>query len=227
LKSPRASRSALSRWISSGQGRSLSFSLSSPPLLFTSFSSPRRPPFSLGHEGGEDEARRYLLSFPCPQRNDHASAAPLHGGVRHCARLPPRASLAHNDRDGKTHEEDGVLLLLRAARYPRLHPRAHRNDSRICIYVINTCACKRASACTCMHACIGTCAIVSPAFACIARGRPRKPLLFLNFAFYSLDGIIYRKKNNEIRIIYHRGHCRGALRNLLSKFFTGTFRFDP
>lgn len=31
---------------------------------------------------------------------------------------------------------------------------------------------------------------------------------FLNFAFYLVDGIIYRKKNNEIRIIYHRGRCR-------------------
>lgn len=74
-ESPEASRSALSRWISSGQHRSLSFSLTPPFWLAL------RPPLSLGHEGGEDEARRYLLSFPRPQRNDRASTAPLHGGV--------------------------------------------------------------------------------------------------------------------------------------------------
>lgn len=44
-------------------------------------------------------------------------------------------------------------------------------------------------------------------FACIARGEVRYPF-FLNFAFYLVDGIIYRKKNNEIRIIYHRGRSR-------------------
>lgn len=45
-----ASRSALSRWISSGQHRSLSFSLS------PSFWLALRPPLSLGHEGGEDRS---------------------------------------------------------------------------------------------------------------------------------------------------------------------------
>lgn len=74
-ESPEASRSALSRWISSGQHRSLSFSPIPPFWLAL------RPPLSLGHEGGEDEARHYLLSFPRPQRNDGASTAPLHGGV--------------------------------------------------------------------------------------------------------------------------------------------------
>lgn len=50
---------------------------------------------------------------------------------------------------------------------------------------------------------------------------------FLNFAFYLLDGIIYRRKNNEIRIIYPPRALPCALRNLLSKFFIGTFRFAP
>lgn len=83
----------------------------------------------------------------------------------------------------------------------------------------------------CMHA--ATCTTASTAFACIARGGACHPF-FLFFFFFvlcpshpplvpspprvslllrllelrillALDGIIYRKKNNEIRIIYHRG----------------------
>lgn len=106
LESPAASRSALSRWISSGRYRSPSlfaprFSLSLSPLRSprpqapTFFHFALRPPLSLGHEAGEDEARRYLLSFPRPQRNDRAPP-PRHHFMMGCstARLPPGASSA-------------------------------------------------------------------------------------------------------------------------------------
>lgn len=96
-ESPEASRSALSRWISSGQHRSLSFSLSpsfwlAPSTTLLSLS------LSLGPEGGEDdEARRYLLSFPRPQRNDRIVPPPHHFTVG-CRvpreRLPPGAQLS-------------------------------------------------------------------------------------------------------------------------------------
>lgn len=75
---------------------------------------------------------------------------------------------------------------------------------------MHMCRCTSVCACTraCMHA--DTCAyhrILRRHFACIARGEVHYPF-FLNFAFYLVDGIIYRKKNNEIRIIYHRGRSR-------------------
>lgn len=58
-------------------------------------------------------------------------------GVESTARLPPGASLAHNDRDEREKKkgEDGVLLLLPRRAIPRLHPRANRNDSRIRVYI--------------------------------------------------------------------------------------------
>lgn len=108
LESPAASRSALSRWISWGRYRSLtlfaprlllSLSLyplrSSRPRASTFFHFALRPSLSLGHEAGEDEARRYLLSFPRPQRNDRAPP-PRHHFMMGCstARLPPGASSA-------------------------------------------------------------------------------------------------------------------------------------
>lgn len=76
---------------------SLSLSpLRSPrPQAPTFFHFALRPPLSLGHEAGEDEARRYLLSFPRPQRNDRAPP-PRHHFMMGCstARLPPGASSA-------------------------------------------------------------------------------------------------------------------------------------
>lgn len=74
-----------------------------------------------------------------------------------------------------------------------------------------------------MHA--DTCAIASRRhFACIARGEVRYPFFF-NFAFYLVDGIIYRKKNNEIRIIYHRGRSRARFAKFTFKVLHRYFPF--
>jgi len=123
-----------------------------------------------------------------------------------------------------------------------IHPWANRNDSRIRIYTyfnmcIGRCTSKRTRACTvhaCMHA--GQARQVRGtryhhiASICLHRSRrgcATSSPFFLNFAFYLLDGIIYRKKNNEIRIIYPPRALPCALRNLLSKFLISTFRFAP
>jgi len=71
----------------------------------------------------------------------------------------------------------------------------------------------------CMHACTFVHHRVASAFACIARGGACHPFFF-NSTFYLLDGIIYRKKNNEIRIIYHRGRYRAKFTfKLLHRYF--------
>lgn len=133
MESPRASRSALSRWIPSGRCRSLSFPLSLLRYPAPTFHFALRPPLSLGHEAGEDEARRYLLSFPRPQRNDRArlrrrATTSWWGAV---PRVYPRGHLLHNDRNERVRaseskiDEDGVLLLL-----PRRARARSRTSSR-------------------------------------------------------------------------------------------------
>lgn len=73
----------------------LSFSSLRSPAPSSTFHFALRPPLSLGHEAGEDEACRYLLSFPRPQRNDRAPP-PRHHFMVGCstARLPPGAPSA-------------------------------------------------------------------------------------------------------------------------------------
>lgn len=132
-ESPEASRSALSRWISSGQHRSLSFSLSPPYILArlstTSLTGTRR-------WRGRNSPLSPLVSAPAAERPClHRTTS--WWGVESTARLPPGASFAHNDRDEREKKkgEDGVLLLLPRRAISRVHPRANRNDSPIRIYI--------------------------------------------------------------------------------------------
>jgi len=122
------------------------------------------------------------------------------------------------------------------------YTRGPTETTRVYVYTyfnmcIGRCTSKRTRACTvhaCMHA--GQARQVRGtryhhiASICLHRSRrgcATSSPFFLNFAFYLLDGIIYRKKNNEIRIIYPPRALPCALRNLLSKFFISTFRFAP
>lgn len=125
MKSPQASRSVLSRWMSGGHRESLHLDGALRP-------SPFLPAESRQAEAGvkrTHEARRYLLSFPCPQRNDRCSAV-LRGGVH--LRVYPRRHLPHNA--GGPGGEAGASFFFYAAWFRAFAP-GLTETALTCVYV--------------------------------------------------------------------------------------------
>ncbi|TGZ50639.1 hypothetical protein DBV15_10439 [Temnothorax longispinosus] len=154
-ESPEASWSALSRWISSGQHRSLSFSLSPP------FPAPDSPFDHLSHWDTKVE-RTKLAAISSRFRARSGTTVPLphHFTVVGCRvpRVYPRGHLlAHNDRDEREKKkgEDGRLSSSPTSRDPAPSPAGQP---------------KRLAQ---GRRYVGT--ITSPAFACIARGGAAPP----------------------------------------------------
>lgn len=164
LESPAASRSALSRWISSGRYRSPSlfaprFSLSFPSPLPAATGSnllPLRPSTtSLTRTRswrGRSSPLSPLVSAPAAERPCASAAPPLHDGVQHRASTPGgifcttigtnvyERKRERQRESGRKKGEHSVLLLLPRRVSPRFQPRANRNDSP-CTYT-HVCMCE-------------------------------------------------------------------------------------